>query len=322
MKNLFFLFAMFCFVACNTHVDTVDEEVDYIDYSTISADKLTVEDKILLDNIDFQNGKLSCLLDQSEALKLNINLNRYLNFIKFLDKKNLEIEDRLNKGAIVYFNDKAYSYNEKFKDSLGFGDDKSQELSTKYSVVELNDSNAPYYVNLVGASTIRIEADFFGYGTTVMCVEEFKYLRLFLANSYGLNHATVKFGRGNYGNSWNWNIKRLGNSKAIVYFYQIFVDPLIGEPLQKGVKITKYAEQQLIVIAALDNTAYLVKVFYREEDLFPYREEEVPPGGNAYINLNGICSNKLIFQVYEKKNLDNGKIYLNYIGEEVLYINL
>lgn len=316
MKNLFFLFAMFCFVACNTHVDTVNEEVGYIDYSTISADKLTVEDKILLDNIDFQNGRLSCLLDQSEALKLNINLNRYLNFIKFLDKKNLEIEDRLNKGAIVYFNDKAYSYNEKFKDSLGFGDDKSQELSTKYSVVELHSTDI-FRAYFTGSSTLRVEADFFGPGMSVVGEDKLKRLSFSLDGmSTTTDHAVIKYGRGNDGICWNWDVRRLGSALAIVYFYEVFVDPKVGEPVPKGVKITRNTEQLFIEIVSLDYIAYVVKVFSREEDLFPFREIDVPGKGYGYLNINGL-DHKLYFQVYEKKTLSNGYIYLDYVGEIV-----
>lgn len=64
------------------------------------------------------------------------------------------------------------------------------------------------------------------------------------------------------------------------------------------------------------NIAYFVKVFYDEEDLFPFLEVDVPAKGYAYINLNAE-EGELFFQVYNKKILDNNEVYLDYVGELV-----
>lgn len=58
---------MVILTGCSDSEHMWNENVDYIDYSTLSVDKLSSEDRILLENMDFQGGKYICVLSKEDV---------------------------------------------------------------------------------------------------------------------------------------------------------------------------------------------------------------------------------------------------------------
>lgn len=70
-KKLFIIWMLFL-LSCSNDLKTIEPEVKYIDYSTCPQEGLTTIDKILLENVNFEEGQLGTSLNLTSALKLGI----------------------------------------------------------------------------------------------------------------------------------------------------------------------------------------------------------------------------------------------------------
>lgn len=67
-RIIFFLIVILVGCSDSECIWNEKENVGYIDYSTLSVDKLSSEDRILLKNMDFQGGRYICVLTKEDAL--------------------------------------------------------------------------------------------------------------------------------------------------------------------------------------------------------------------------------------------------------------
>lgn len=59
-------------ISCSGVPEIAEPDIEYIDYFCCSQEELSQHDQILLDNIKFEEGKLSCSLNLEDALEQGI----------------------------------------------------------------------------------------------------------------------------------------------------------------------------------------------------------------------------------------------------------
>ena len=66
-------------MSCSGNSEIFEPEIGYIDYANYPLEKLTQNDRTLLENVSFQEGKLTSLPQSKESPKKNtiISLNIY-----------------------------------------------------------------------------------------------------------------------------------------------------------------------------------------------------------------------------------------------------
>lgn len=113
MKKINLLIWTYLILGCSNSLEIIEPEIGYIDYSNYPQEKLTQNDRTLLENINFQEGKLISLLNLKSALEQGIPKEKYSHFLQYLQNENQKIENYLDSGAIVFYNGEGFTRNEK-----------------------------------------------------------------------------------------------------------------------------------------------------------------------------------------------------------------
>ena len=59
-------------MSCSSNSEIFEPEIGYIDYANYPLEKLTQNDRTLLENVSFQGGKLTSLIDLASATEQGI----------------------------------------------------------------------------------------------------------------------------------------------------------------------------------------------------------------------------------------------------------
>lgn len=134
-KIVFYFIVIIIFAGCIDSEDIWNEEenVSYIDYSTLSADKLSLADKLLLENMDFQKGKYVCKLSKNDAIAKGISEKRYQYFLEYLENENAIIAEYIKDGATVTFGNKSFGPEGEFVEESLFEFEESRNLLSRNS---------------------------------------------------------------------------------------------------------------------------------------------------------------------------------------------
>lgn len=332
MKNICFLIIACLIIGCSPYPDFDEsQENGYIDYSTCQEELITSKDSFLLANVDFQEGKLVCLLDASSVAEKGIPKGKYDYFLEYLRKKNNEIEKSLNAGEIVIYNGKSFTRNEKLYQYIECSD-RDMTRATEYDYVvllctrshKIMPSNLdPPVADFYGPAKLIVRITGRGNFTVTESTKGFvvKYLNDLLASE-----TTIKWGVGNY-THWSWYIKHSGPlfSVGTVDFYGHFekkapapspIDPIYWgwyNNLPPYIQIDRISDE-LLKICITKPGSYTVRTYYKDSP-GQYRlfgEIRHYNGSERYINYPQDCSFWVV--VYEEIERD-GDISLEYVGD-------
>ena len=71
-------------MSCSGNSEIFEPEIGYIDYANYPLEKLTQNDRTLLENVSFQEGKLTSLIDLASATEQGIPEEKYNYFLEYL----------------------------------------------------------------------------------------------------------------------------------------------------------------------------------------------------------------------------------------------
>lgn len=227
--NYLFILAYLFLAGCSSYSDSIEEqEVGYIDYMTCPDELITAQDSFLLANIDFQEGKLICLLDDNSLAKAGISPEKYGYFLEYLRNQNQEIRNYLDSGMIVVYNGKSYTENEKLQQCI-VANEETESRATQYThsaVIQYEEmstglsSSSKRYCGFTGPAKISVST--IGKGKfTIKDVS--KGLNAVLIATQGNGGAGFKWGVGN-SIEWGWDITYTAAAleTGIIYFQGYF----------------------------------------------------------------------------------------------------
>lgn len=338
MKTTYLFILVYLFLAsCSSYSDSIEEqEVGYIDYMTCPDELITAQDSFLLANIDFQEGKLICSLDDNFLAKAGISPEKYGYFLEYLQNRNLEIEKSLNEGNIVVFRGKLYTRDEEVLQNMEFEIEESRATEYNYPVVlyscshkiMFSDINPPT-ARFKGPSKISIIVTGRGNFTLTEATKGLKFK--FLDDTF-MNSVTFKWGVGNYYVDWVWDIEHSGSTfdfGTVTFHGYLEKEPPAPSPtdpnywnwynnLPSYVQIMKITSQSL-GIRITKQGSYTVRIYGRGKDGNYNFHGEITECGVGEYQLSCPAEGTFWVVVFEEIE-NNGKVSLKYIGD-ILFRN-
>lgn len=334
MKNLCFLFWACCILSCTANSELNElQDVGSTDYFYAPDNDLSSQDKLLVRNVDFQEGQLFCLLDIEEAITQGISKEKYEDFLNYLRKENQKIEESLDSGYIVFYNGEPFTRNEELYQYVEFPNQQIKSRVTEYDRVELLYSCSheilfsniqPSAARFVGPAKITVRLS--GKGN-LFVNEPFKGFKVEYVNSSVMSEATFKWGVGNY-TTWTWNIKHTGSTFSIghVDFYGHFekeeplpsrFDPRYLEwynNLPSYVRITKVDDSRLCV-QINQSGSYTVRVYRKSGTEYILYDSQIHIVGFSVDYVSYPANSAFWVVVYKENNID-GEISYQYVGDK------
>ena len=235
MKESNLLIWLCLLISCSSIPEVSEPEIGYIDSSCCTQEELSPNDHILLENVKFNEGKLSCILDLNSALEQEIPKKKYNYFLEYLQNENQKFERYLEAGAIVFYNGEPFTRNEELYKYI---EDKEEPLSRatynhatplwRQEFTGRYDGIIPEeHANFKGPSKIGVSKS--NGGGSFELKEEFKKLTAYIGGN--ASSATFKWGFGN-DVLWNWKIKYFGPlyTKTTLIFTGLWEDPMPDFP--------------------------------------------------------------------------------------------
>jgi lipoprotein len=332
MKKIDIVIGMCLILGCSGSPEIIEPIITYIDYSCYPQEQLSQNDLILLENIEFQEGKLSCLLDLESALEQGIPEKKYNYFLEYLQNENLKIEEYLESGVIVFYNGKPFTRNEELYQYI---DTEEQSLSrvTYSQTIPLYSRTFKYnsvfpkdWVSFKGPS--KIQASFTGYGSFYL-QEKSKKIEAYLSGS----QTSAAFKWGFHDNVfWEWDITYKAFSPtayANFNFWGNVEDPMPDFPTNETINqkiwynnlptYVKIEHNRLddyisIVIEEIGTYSYFAQIFKKSGD--NYDLYATSPKFSNYTISNIKTPSKCTFGVviYRVKVVD-GNVSYSYLGD-------
>ena len=213
MKKINLFVWIYLLISCSSVPEITELDIEYIDYSCCSQEELSLHDQILLDNIKFEEGKLSCLLALEDALEQGIPEKKYGYFLEYLAIKNQTFEKYLESGAIIFYNGEPFTRNEELYQYL----DNNDELLSRATYIRGGTLWSHKFSRGINAGGEEIRQRFYGPSKIVASGsngqgtfelnEVLKGLTAYIDGK--VSSATFKWGFGN-DVDWNWKIKYFG----------------------------------------------------------------------------------------------------------------
>ena len=240
-------FAACLLVGCTNFSQLDDvEELQSVNGSHYSKGQLSLDDKLLIDHVLFNNGELVCLLDGETALEKGISKEKYDSFLEYLNQENQRIDFYLRNGAIVFYNgkpyakyDSLYQYIDTMSETLKFESICKDYIPEKSFFSQANsmryyytDSSATLWceriqMGFTGEATIE-EVEFKGPSTVkiskrgsgnLTLEEKIKGLTFYVPGIH-MQDIIVKWGTFENDMDWRWKLTYISNSwdYADIYF--------------------------------------------------------------------------------------------------------
>ena len=319
-------------MSCSGNSEIFEPEIGYIDYANYPLEKLTQNDRTLLENVSFQEGKLTSLIDLASATEQGIPEEKYNYFLEYLQNENLRMERYLDSGAIVFYDGKPFTRNEKLHPYIN----ETEHPSTRatYSRSELVCSHehgggynkmGEYWVHFKGTSKLSVS---YTGPTTVYLRENLKRISAYIVKGMNQSTATFKYGFGN-NVTWDWKITYDSpvSSKTRLDFYALYEDPIpspnpsnpeyiyFWDNLPSYVITHKNVVKQIIDIQICEPGVYMILMYlkYAENDYRLYRESHYH---SAYEIISLPYPQEITFwiSIYRETEKD-GKMSYEYIGD-------
>lgn len=235
MQKLNLLIWICLLISCSSIPEISESEIGYIDYSCCTQEELSQNDRTLLENVKFKEGKLSCLIDLKSALEQGIPKKKYNYFLEYLQNENQKFEKYLEAGAIIFYNGEPFTRNEKLYQYVeGKEESLSRATYNQATPVWRKEFIARYdgivpeeQANFKGPSKIGVSKS--NGGGSFELKEELKKLTAYIGGN--ASSATFKWGFGN-DVQWNWKIKYFGPlyTKTTLTFTGYWEDPMPDFP--------------------------------------------------------------------------------------------
>lgn len=336
--NYLFILAYLFLAGCSSYSDSIEnQEVGYIDYMTCPEELITAQDSFLLANIDFQEGKLICLLDDKSVAKAGISPEKYGYFLEYLQNRNLEIEKSVNAGNIVVFRGKPYTRNEEVLQNIEFFEsDESRATDYNYPVVLYSCTHEILFSEIdppaacfTGPAKISITVS--GRGNFRIS-DGAKNLEFEFFENMIMSSVTFKWGIGNYPTNWRWDIHHFGETfdiGTVTFYGYLEKEPPAPSPtdpnywnwynnLPNYVQIMKITSQSL-GIRITKQGSYTVRVYGRDKDGNYNFHSEITECGIGEYRLSCPAEGTFWVVVFEEIE-NNGRVSLKYIGD-ILFRN-
>lgn len=327
MKKMNLIVWVFLMIGCS---GIPEPEISYIDYSCCSQEELSECDYILLERVEFKEGKLSCLLGLKSALEQGIPEKKYNYFLEYLQNENQKLERYLESGAIVFYNGEPFTRN---KELYQYVDNKEELLSratynqaapiwTKRFTYRYDGIIPEDRADFKGPSKISVSSA--GVGTFEL-EEKFKKLTAYIGGNE--SSATFKWGFGN-DVQWNWKIKYFSTrGEATLYFTGHWEDPMPEFPPHditsqkfwwnnmpvyvqlRHNKLDNYIEIYIETMG--DFSAQVYKKVNKDYVLYSFLDEF---SGNTRPRVSTPPECTFWIVIYRKKKLDQ-KITWTYLGD-------
>ena len=332
MKKIYLLIWTCLIMGCSSNSDIFEPEIGYIDYANYPLEKLTQNDKTLLENVAFREGKLTILLDLSSATEQGISEEKYNYFLEYLQNENLRMERYLDSGAIVFYDGEPFTRNEELYPYI---DETDQSLTrATYSRSELvcthehgggYNQMGEYWVHFKGTSKLTIS---YTGPNTVYLREDLKRISAYIVKGLNQSKAVFKYGFGN-NVTWDWKITYNSpvSTKTRLDFYANWEDPMpspnpsnpnyiyFWDNLPSYVIMYKDAVNKKLYIEIDEPGEYMILMYlkYAENDYRLYRESHFHP---SYQSISLPYPQEVTFwlSIYRETIKDNKYSY-EYIGD-------
>lgn len=324
--SLFILFILLW--SCTGNIECSESENDgYIDYSSYPSEKLTKSDHILIESIDFQDGKLISLLDLNSALEANIPEKKYQYFVEFLKNENQRIEEFLGSGAAVFYKGKSFTYDKELNHYII---DEKQLLTKSYtapgcvfsrSLTAGYGFNPEYYYTFTGPS--RIDARMSGPGTLYLHEQTKRITAYLIAYAPGMGSASFKYGFGDHVN-WYWRVRYLASASQTAHlsfdgYWEIPDDEKPGSPKFKN-NLPYYVQTRLVhdperlEVFIDEGGMYMLQIYKKNNSTYELYTEVSHCYGGLPIYLSYPKSDTYWLVVYKEEEREKNISY-NYIGD-------
>ena len=231
MKKINLFVWIYLLISCSGVPEIAESDIEYIDYSCCSQEELSLHDQILLDNIKFEEGKLSCSLNLEDALEQGIPEKKYGYFLVYLTIKDQTFEKYLESGAIIFYNGEPFTRNEELYQYVGTKEEALSRADYNRTGILWRRDFSGGLIGEIVTDEVRFKAtsqimvaSSNGFGTFELNEKE-KGLMAYIDGK--VSSAMFKWGFGN-DVEWKWKIKYVGRAytQTKLEFIEFWEEPI------------------------------------------------------------------------------------------------